>query len=241
MILLPEVPVDFAAVERRVRELYELQQHAVIVVGEGICDEQGQRLGDVSTTADPAGNIRYSGAAEALKQILGRCLGDDFFRGPGSETDVSAIFTRKVGHTQRGGRPIRFDRFYASQLGGEAVDLLVQGQNNSVATLQWSSQNGFQLSGLPANKLRDRWGIIHPRRVHQSLYDAKRFQPSKRGRDFLKPIFTNALGAEDTEHMLADLFNPGKLRTRYQSVNIDIQKRIEHLPGLRPEPGEAGR
>ena len=38
----------------------------------------------------------------------------------------------------RGGRPIQFDRFYAAQLGGKAVELLVQGYNNSIATLQWS-------------------------------------------------------------------------------------------------------
>ena len=45
-------------------------------------------------------------------------IGDRYFqlyrRG---ESAREAIFTRKVGHTQRGGRPILFDRFYAAQLG----------------------------------------------------------------------------------------------------------------------------
>jgi ATP-dependent phosphofructokinase / diphosphate-dependent phosphofructokinase len=230
IILIPEVPLDVPALERRVRELYELQRHVVIVIGEGVVDETGQRLGDVSASADPAGNVRYSGAAECLKQILARQLGDDFFRsGPGRENDGSAIFTRKVGHTQRGGRPIRFDRFYASQLGGEAVDLLVQGHNNSVATLQWSGAHGFQLSGLPANKLRDRWGIIHARQLHPNLYDPYRLQPSKLGREFLMPIFTSAIGTDDVEHIRAQLFSPGNLSTRYQGFNVDVHKRMRFL------------
>jgi len=32
------------------------------------------------------------------------------------------------------------------------------------------------------------------------------------------------------EHIRADLFSPGNLSTRYQSVNIDIQKRMQFLP-----------
>ncbi|MDA1014918.1 MAG: 6-phosphofructokinase [Planctomycetota bacterium] len=36
MILLPEVPIDFDAVEQRVRALYDLQKHVVIAVGEGV-------------------------------------------------------------------------------------------------------------------------------------------------------------------------------------------------------------
>jgi hypothetical protein len=40
---------------------------------------------------------------------------------------------------------------------------------------------------------------------------------------------TNALGADDVELIRSTLFNPGKLATRYQSVSIDIARRIEVL------------
>ena len=40
-------------------------------------------------------------------------------------------FTRKVGHTQRGGRPILFDRFHAAQLGGKAIDMLLRGSEHA--------------------------------------------------------------------------------------------------------------
>lgn len=230
IILVPESPINFDHLEQRVRELYDLQKHAVIVIGEGVSDEQGNQLGAARPSFDPAGNVQFTGAGEELKRILMQRLGDDFFRSRRRhDTAREAIFTRKVGHTQRGGFPIMFDRFYAVQLGGKAVDLLVQGQNNTVATLQYSPAGGFQLDSLPANKLRDRWGTIHPRSLHPSLYDPQRFQPSKRGIEYLLPIFTNAIGADDTERQRKEVFSPGNISTRYQSVNVDVHKRLRFL------------
>ncbi len=230
MILIPEVPLNYVEFEQRLRELYALQKHAVVVIGEGIVDDEGHQLGAVSKSVDPAGNVVFSGAAEQLKRILSESLGDEFFRkNRRHESASSAIFTRKVGHTQRGGRPVQFDRFYATQLGGKAVDLLVQGANNSVSTLQWSHEEGFYLDSLPANKLRDRWQVLHPRQVHPSMYDAHRFQPSRLGVEYLLPIFTDAIGRDDIECIRSKLFSPGNLSTRYQSVNVDIQKRIKYL------------
>lgn len=230
IILIPEVPLDFPRLEQRVRELYDLQKHAVIVVGEGLTNETGCVLGEVRDSADPAGNIKFSGAAEALAGMLCKSLGDEFFISRRRhDTAKAALFTRKIGHTQRGGRPIRFDRFHAAQLGGKAVDMLVAGDNNALATLQWCEQHGFTLDSLPSNKLRDRWGVIHPRLVHHSMYNPQRFQPSKLGVAYLQPIFTNAIGTEDTEEMLNELFAPGNLTGRYQSINVDIQKRIRYL------------
>lgn len=230
IILIPEVPVKMADVEARVRELYELQKHAVIVVGEGVTDENGMPLGDMYASRDPAGNIMYSGAAESLKAILSKQLGNLFFQSKRRHDSAeSAIFTRKVGHTQRGGRPIRFDRFHAAQLGGMAVELLVHNQNNYIATLQYSEENGFVLDSIHANKLRDRWSTIHPRSLHPLFYDAYRFQPSKLGVEFLKPIFTGAISTGDVEYIRTSLFNPGNLTSRYQSINVDIHKRMRFL------------
>ncbi len=228
--LIPECPLAFDRLVERVRELYEFQKHVVIVVGEGVLDENGQQLGAASKSYDPAGNILLSGAAEHLAEMLAERLGDEYFQKLGLHDKAkSAIFTRKIGHTQRGGRPILFDRFHAAQLGGKAVELLVREQNNHVSILQWSEKLGFTLSELAASKLQDRWGKIHARQVHPSLYDAKRFQLSQLGRDYLQPIFEKAIGRDDLEAMRTKLFNPGNLVTRYQSFNVEIQKRVQHL------------
>jgi len=229
MILIPEVELDYPKIVERVRHLYDLQKSAVIVIGEGVRDADGQ-LGAKSRSVDPAGNVIFSGAAERLADILSQELGDGYFqKNKRHDTASAAIFTRKLGHTQRGGRPILFDRFHAAQLGGKALELLIGERNNYLSTLKWKEDAGFTLSELSANQLRDRWGIIHAREVHPSLYDESRFQPSKLGRAYLEPIFTRAIGHEDLEVLHDTLFSPGNLVTRHQSVNVAMQKRIQYL------------
>jgi 6-phosphofructokinase 1 len=230
IILIPEVPLNLERLKQRIREIYDLQKHVVIAVGEGLLNEDGEELGRSLEQFDPAGNPIYGETAEALRQLLMRELGDDFFRSRMRHSTASeAIFTRRVGHTQRGGHPIRFDRFYAAQLGGKAVEMIKDGLNNHIATLQWSEERDFFTSAFSANKLRDRWGIIHPRMVHHSFYDQERFQPSLQGMEFLTRIFTNAIGQEDFEYQRSHTFARSNLLQRYQSVNVDIQKRIEEL------------
>ena len=230
IVLIPEVALDVERLAERVRHLYDLQKNVVIVCGEGIVDEQGNELGAETQTADPAGNVALTGAAGALRAKLIQIIGDRYFqlyrRGDSAK---EAVFTRKVGHTQRGGRPILFDRFYAAQLGAQAVDLLVDGANNSVAILQYTSDGGFNVQGYDANRFRDRWGLIHARRVHPELYDSKLMKPSQLGIKYLLPIFTDAIGNDDVEHMRQTLFAQGNLSQPYHSINTDVHKRIRYL------------
>lgn len=235
IILVPEQPVDITRIVERVKQLYELQKNVVIVCGEGIIDENGLELGAEKHTTDPAGNILLSGAAEALRTRMIGLIGDNFFKSyRRGDSAREAIFTRKVGHTQRGGRPILFDRFYAAQLGAKAVELLVEGRNNAVAVLQYDTARGFHVEGYDANRFRDRWGHIHARRLHPALYDPQLMKPSKLGIEYLLPIFTDAIGEDDMECMRQTRFASGNLREPYHSINTDIAKRIRYLPEERP-------
>jgi 6-phosphofructokinase 1 len=230
IILVPEYPLRLDRVVERVKHLYDLQKNVVIVCGEGIVDEQGRELGALSSSVDPAGNVALSGAADALRSKLIDMLGDRYFQSyRRARSAKEAIFTRKVGHTQRGGRPILFDRFYAALLGSKAIDMLLEGHNNAVAVLQYRSQKGFHVEAYDANRFRDRWGFIHARYMHPALYDPKLMKPSRLGIDYLLPIFTGAIGEDDAEHMRQTLFNPGNLAQPYHSVNTDVQKRIRYL------------
>lgn len=230
IVLVPEIAPDLELLVSRVKHLYDLQKNVVIVCGEGIVDENGRELGAETKSTDPAGNVVLSGASEALRAKLIQMIGDKFFqlyrRG---ESAKEAIFTRKVGHTQRGGRPILFDRFYAAQQGAKAVELLVEGRNNAVSVLQYSATKGFYVEGYDANRFRDRWGLIHARKMHPSLYDPLTMKPSKLGMDYLMPIFTDAIGEDDMEHMRRTLFAPGNLSQPYHSINTDVHKRIRYL------------
>ena len=230
IVLVPECPVHIDPLVERIKDLYDLQKNVVIVCGEGIVDEEGNELGAAQQTTDPAGNIVLSGAAESLRAMLIERMGDDYFssrrRG---ESASAAIFVRKVGHTQRGGRPVLFDRFYASRLGGKAVDMLQEGQNNAVAVLQWGREQGFYVDSFAGHRLRDRWGQIHARPMHASFYDEERMKPSQVGIDYLLPIFTSAIGHDDVEHIRHTLFDSGNLMLPYHSINTDVNKRIRYL------------
>jgi len=172
-----------------------------------------------------------SGAGEALRAMLIRMIGDRYFQlYRRCESAREAIFLRKVGHTQRGGRPILFDRFYAAQLGGKAVDLLVEGHNNSVAILQRNEQKGFYVDGYDANRFRDRWGHIHARFMHPSFYDRDRMLPSQTGIDYLLPIFTDAIGNDDMEAVRTRLFAPGCLTHPYHKHQYG-RSETDALPG----------
>jgi 6-phosphofructokinase 1 len=230
ILLVPEHRLNLQALVERVKEIYELQKHVVIVCGEGIVDEDGRDLGAEVSSTDPAGNLVLSGAAEELRRMLIKALGDDYFTSRRrNESARAAVFTRKIGHTQRGGRPILFDRYYASQLGGHAVDMLLQGWVNGVSVLQWNRTRGFYVDGLQANDFRDRWGKIHARQMHTSFYDPLNFRPSRIGIDYLLPIFTNAIGADDAEAIRTTLFDSGNLTQAYHSVNTEISKRIRFV------------
>ncbi|VTU01783.1 6-phosphofructokinase : 6-phosphofructokinase OS=Singulisphaera acidiphila (strain ATCC BAA-1392 / DSM 18658 / VKM B-2454 / MOB10) GN=Sinac_7072 PE=4 SV=1: PFK: PFK: PFK [Gemmataceae bacterium] len=230
LLLVPEHRLNVDMLVERIKEIYDLQKHCVIVCGEGIVDAKGEELGAELNSTDPSGNKILSGASEALRSVLIQRLGDTYFTSKRrNESAKAAIFTRKLGHTQRGGRPVLFDRFYAGQLGGHAVDMLVQGTMNAVSVLQYTRDRGFHLGQVYANDFRDRWGLIHARTMHPSFYDPVAMRPSQTGIDYLVPIFTRAVGADDVEVMRAELFDPSHLKMPYHSVNTDVNKRIRYL------------
>ncbi len=230
MILVPEVPIDLEQIVDRIHQLYSLQKNVVIVCGEGIVDSSGRELGAERQSTDPAGNTVLGGAAEVLRRLLAERLGDRYFKElRRGSTALEVVFTRKLGHTQRGGRPVLFDRFHAAQLGGKAVDLLVSQHSNHVATLQWTRAGGIAVDSFEGNGFRDRWGRIHARRLHPAFYDAAQMKPSRLGIEYLTQIFTNAIGRDDVDAIHTTLFAPGNLLGRYRSANSDVAKRIRYL------------
>ena len=231
LLLVPEHRLNVDLLVEKVQHIYDLQKHVLIVCGEGVIDQNGDELGAEKASHDPAGNVTLSGASEALRSILITRFGDSYFTSKRrNESARAAVFTRKIGHTQRGGRPVLFDRYHAAMLGGHAVDLLLHGEMNAVAVLNYTRDRGLHLGQVYANDFRDRWGHIHARLMHPSFYDPEAMRPSQTGVDYLLPIFTNAIGADDAEVLRTDLFDAHHLTVPYHSVNTDITKRIRNLP-----------
>ena len=97
---------------------------------------------------------------------------------------------------------------------------------NGVAILQYDRDRGFHVDGISGNDFRDRWGVVHARRVHSSFYDGERLGLSRTGVEYLSPIFENAIGPEDLEYVRQKLFVRSNLTQPYHSVNVDVNKRI---------------
>jgi hypothetical protein len=100
-----------------------------------------------------------------------------------------------------------------------------------VTTLQWNRRQGFHVASYHGNTFRDRWGLIHARRMHPSFYDQVLMKASRIGIEYLLPIFTNAIGHDDVEHLRQSVFDAGNLARPYHSVNTDIFKRTRLLEG----------
>jgi len=65
--------------------------------------------------------------------------------------------------------------------------------------------------------------------MHRAFYDPVSMKPSRVGIDYLMPIFTDAIGNDDAEHMRQTLFDPGNLAQPYHPINTDVHKRIRYL------------
>jgi hypothetical protein len=65
--------------------------------------------------------------------------------------------------------------------------------------------------------------------VHRSFYDPRRLHIAEDGMNYLLPIFTNALGVDDTEYLRQTIFDSGNLMQPYHSVNRDMQRRTEYI------------
>ena len=115
IILIPEIPYTLEAVAAKVHFRKKCgKKFSIVVIAEGAKPEGGEVVVHrrVETSVDP---IRLGG--------VGFVLGDQLERLTGQETRCVVL-----GHLQRGGSPTSADRVLATQLGAEAIRLIVEGK-----------------------------------------------------------------------------------------------------------------
>jgi ATP-dependent phosphofructokinase / diphosphate-dependent phosphofructokinase len=111
VILIPEVPYDLARVCEKIRQRYERRvEFAIVVVSEG-----ARELGEEAT---------YKLGKDAFKEhaVLGG-IGERLARQIEAATGCEARSV-VLGHLQRGGSPVSFDRLLAQRMGCAAVRFL---------------------------------------------------------------------------------------------------------------------
>ena len=112
--LIPEIPFDLKTILRIIKKRYRKCKGFVnIVISEGAKPKNGQVIGKTSTDAGDA-HIKLGGVANHLRAQLEEA---------GCEAQIR---TTILGHVQRGGTPVAYDRILASAMGVKAYDLIKQ-------------------------------------------------------------------------------------------------------------------
>jgi 6-phosphofructokinase 1 len=123
VILIPEKPFDIDEVCAYIKRRQERGRNfSIIVVAEGAKPKGGAEV-IYSEGVDEFGHVRLGG--------IGYYLGKEIEKRLGVETRVVVL-----GHLQRGGSPIAFDRILATKFGIAAIDLVHEGKFGYIPVLQ---------------------------------------------------------------------------------------------------------
>ncbi len=121
VVLIPEIPFSFEKVAARLLEREKFgARFSIVVVAEGAVEVNGKRAIVEAGTPDKV--ERLGGMGEHVSRELERLTGKE---------------SRHVvlGHLQRGGAPLAYDRVLATRFGSYAVELLLRGDFGMMTAL----------------------------------------------------------------------------------------------------------
>lgn len=143
--LLPEIPFDLKKIRRRIEKRYTKGRGFVnIVVAEGAKpiggDVIGQSSGDIGDR-----HFKLGGVANFLKYKLEEA---------GCKQQIR---TTVLGHVQRGGTPVAFDRVLATAMGVKAFELIHEGAYGRMVSLRNNEIDSVSLEeAVGGNKFVDK-------------------------------------------------------------------------------------
>ena len=125
-ILVPERPFDIDEVVAHLRRRHERgRSFSIVVVAEGALPREGTLHTQEGSQTDAFGHARLGG--------IGVTLEGEIERRTGFETRVTIL-----GHVQRGGTPVAFDRVLATRFGVAAMDAVAGGRFGTMVALRGS-------------------------------------------------------------------------------------------------------
>jgi ATP-dependent phosphofructokinase / diphosphate-dependent phosphofructokinase len=146
VILIPEHPFDIETVCRRIRRIHsERRPFSIVVVSEGAAPVPGS-MTPLEYALDENGWPRLGG--------IGALVADEIHRRTHSETRVTTL-----GHVQRGGSPVAFDRVLATRLGAAAVDQAIEGGWGNLVGIR-----GADIVTTPLAEVGARASVVPPER-----------------------------------------------------------------------------
>jgi phosphofructokinase-like protein len=139
VILIPEIPFDIEKVCEYIRRRQQRGRNfSLVVAAEGAKPKGGSEI-VYSSGVDEFGHARLGGVGYYLGKEIEK-LREDI------ETRVVVL-----GHLQRGGSPIAFDRVLATQYGITAIDFVHAGNFGQMVALR-----GNKMVGVPLNEVAGR-------------------------------------------------------------------------------------
>lgn len=122
IILIPEIPYKLDAVVAKVAErTQEGKKFSIVVVAEGAHPAGGDMV--VQKLVDSHDPVRLGGIGNQLAEQLETLTG--------METRVTVL-----GHLQRGGAPVTYDRILSTRYGVAAAEAVIKGQDGIMVSLQ---------------------------------------------------------------------------------------------------------
>lgn len=140
IILIPELPYRLDAIcETCERRSQHGKRFTLIAVSEGARPQGGSQVVDkiVHDSPDP---VRLGGVSEVLSEQIA------------ANTRLETRATI-LGHVQRGGTPVAFDRVLASQLGHTAIELIAECKWNEMVVMQRGETTSVPIASV-ANQQR---------------------------------------------------------------------------------------
>jgi len=123
-ILVPERPFDIEEVVSHLRSRHERgRSFSIVVVAEGATPKEGTLQVRPGTATDAFGHARLGG--------IGVTLEAEIEQRTGYETRVTIL-----GHVQRGGTPVAYDRVLATRFGVAALDAVAGGRFGTMVALR---------------------------------------------------------------------------------------------------------
>jgi len=139
IVLIPEKPFEIDEICKYILQRRQSgKTFSLVVVAEGAKPKDANEI-IYGTGSDEFGNVRLGG--------VGYYLGKEIETSTGIETRVVVL-----GHLQRGGSPIAFDRVLATKYGIAAIDLVNKGQFGRMVALQGNQIVSVLLKDVISNR-----------------------------------------------------------------------------------------
>ncbi len=181
LIVVPEVPYQPDKLAEAIREIHALQGNVIVVVSEGIRNDDGELMITSKAELDAFGHTKPGGCSEIIVEAMKKRL-----------TDIpsSALRALILGYMQRCGSPTELDRDTAIKAGSLAVRSLADEMDNGVATIT-RTDAGIEPVMLPIERVlkRDETGHVIRRSLDPRFYDADRYHLSPEGAGYFRPLF----------------------------------------------------